>query len=328
MQPNLKKRSALEQAFTNVKSLASFVLKPQQVNIPQIIQVAQNVGTQVGEKVASVPYAIRDTRLNYQKKYGMPVNWNKVAEQEDRTVDFIESKPLVYQNLVGETFFPRPQQTARVSADLLPFFNDITPAQKTDPYLEQLKQQVLNSPNLRPVAKQSLSNIPIIYQKMKAGGAASGMGTQRPLIAISEKYRDPVRYPIRRGEDNYVKQSPGEAIKANEDAIKTIIQHELLHQTPRLIPMKLFHPKNQTIVNDFTKRWGKEYMKRPGALVEEMFADNALPPAYYWHVFKNLNPNSTKQDFLTHLRSWFVNNVNTSNPESQISNSRGQRVQK
>jgi hypothetical protein len=255
--------------------------------------VVNPIENDIGDIIASAPYTLSDINRNIQ----------------------VATRPLVvgkFQLLAGQND----------NVDVNPYNN--LPAPTTDSQLEAEKQKVLNSLNLRPRAREYLSKIPIYYEKAQ-NLPPNVLGVAHkdvfPSIAISEQLKT---VPL---ESEYLNQEgiTQEDIQKTQEAIKQknikqiddVIKHELLHQTPRLIPVGLFHPKNKAIIDYYVNRWGKDYMNQPGALVEEMFAEQDLPPAYYWHIFKNVVPDATPTDFISTLKSYFVNKINT--PDVSVS---------
>lgn len=294
------------------QAVQRFQQLPQQVQATgQLVnQGLQDRSSQLGESIVSIPYRMADYGNYMTQKFGEPVNFNEMDKNEKRIGKIIQSKPVKQQDFWAEQFFRMPQQIKTSSAQLMPLINDITPVPPADPKLEAIKQQVLNNPMLRPAAKEYLSKIPVVYENM---GDWGGRAKQK-YIAVSDKIKSP-------------------------QLIAIIIEHELLHKTPNLVPTSLFHPKNQEIVNNYTKRWGENYFNNndPRTLIGEMFAEQDLPPAYYWHIFKNINPKASNQDFISYLKSWFENEINnpslptTPNPNVQrpfvVPNSGGQKIQ-
>jgi hypothetical protein len=303
--------NVIGQSQPNVPQAHPFQIKPLKLQNP-IPKMVNNIGNQVSERIASIPYATTNIQRNLSNP--IPVDWNTAAKNQNIIDSVIGSQKPVYQPLTINSFYPQGQQ-APVSAKMAPNYQQIAPP--TNPYLEGIKQQILNSPNVRPSARAYLSKLPIAYEKQEDSAGQAHRGAY-PYIGINDIFNKPQKLvPVgTRFEDGSVVTKESQAALMRKAELIRIIKHELLHETPRLVPTEMFHPQNKAVVDHYTNQWGKDYMKRPKALVEEMFAEQNLPPAYYWHVFKNLNPKATKQDFVGYIKSWFVNNVNT--PQAPI----------
>ena len=259
-------------------------------------QINQNISS-IPDKIASIPFNMATNKMN--SMIGPPIKdpaSNYLYDNSDKIFNNMSPSSMdAYIGLDKEIY--RQQKTP--SASLMPQYkipsNKITNV-TSDPYLEGIKQKVLSSPNIRQPARDYLKKIPISYSEGNnlpyAGVAVQG---PNPQVLINKKYFDSIK-----NDPNIV---PGVIL---EDTIK----HELLHHTPKLLPKELFKPENKKVVDAYTQRWGKQYFNQPGSLVEEMFAENDLPPAYYWHIFKEINPQAKEQDFITALKSYFINNIN------------------
>lgn len=131
-------------------------------------------------------------------------------------------------------------------------------------------RQTLTNLGFRPAAVEYLSRFP---------------------VKVGEKYMND---PNAAGEayENFVGVTPQAATDP------AVLKHEYLHESPTTlnptsrfsqILMNILYPQLNAQKNEFTQRWGQEYMQRPGALQQEEFAENRFPPAYYYHILENPN---------------------------------------
>lgn len=285
-----------------------------------------NVGQQVNNMVASAPYTLNNVNLAVQKATLPPTTWDQSINRVNPMGNTInQNLPIKQPVLSGMSYNPDPYMNVQVLAgqnrdnvNIRPFNNE--PAPQSDPRLEAMKQNILNSPNLRDVAKNYQSNIPLTFENLPPTvmGNAANKGGEHPYIAISDRVLKPI-------DPRLSPQRQVEQKAYNQEQLNQIIEHELLHQTPRLVPTEMFHPQNKAVIDEYTQRWGADYMKHPKALVEEMFAEQDLPPAYYWHVFKKVNPKAKEKDFISALKSYFINKINTpeQTPEPTFNNGQG-----
>lgn len=264
------------------------------------------LGQQTENAIASAPFQYQNIKNNLGKNFKTPIDFSALAAEENRRnilYDTSTPRKKLEFNIPYDNYLPIKDTSATPRLGVYTYDN--SPRIQTESYLEQIKQKVLSNPNLRPVAKEYLSKIPITYGQVQPGAIAQaeGVGTDRPNVVVSDRFKK--QYP-----SSWSSQRIQDQKKYEQDQLEIIIKHELLHETPRLIPIKLFHPKNQPIINQYANRW-KGHISNPKDLIEEMFAESELPPAYYWHIYKQVNPKSTKSNFLDSLRSYFVNNLNT-----------------
>ncbi len=259
--------------------------------------------------VKDLPFNTAQISLNMQKQGKTPVTFSQAQKRDEQ---LYKMQDPIYRNSLGDAPVDNLLYDTTPNSGPSAGLND----QVTSPYyyvpdpspqLEAIKQQVLSQPNLRPAAKNYLSQIPITAQQPQndakwAGYAGGGKGTPEQYVAI-----DP-RVPgwMTLGPDASPEQRKAMQPKLDEQYLSSVIQHELLHQTPELLPTSLYQPKDQQQIQEYTQRWGKDYMKRPGALVGEMFAEQDLPPIYYFHIFKQVVPNATPQDFINEIKNYFL----------------------
>lgn len=314
----LKKK--LQQGVSNVGNFAkqsSQLLPP--VQAYNSIQQIKNIPNQI----SAIPYKLADAKIQSQMKNKMPADW---STPEGRQI--ASDKVMAAAPRWGQSFVPQSLQNIGGSVAQNPdswtgslnpvgqmqeFSNPLQrtyPKVETNPFLENIKQKVISG--LKPEARQYLSNIPIQYGELDKGtlGQSQAKESAGRNVVISDTFNKPVsdKLPLKR---------QAEVVDYTRQQLETVIKHELLHQTPRLVPTELFHPKNQPVIDQYTERWGTDYMKQsPNALVEEMFAEESLPPAYYWHIFKKVNPKATQRNFVDTMKSYFVNSVNTPAPMS------------
>lgn len=301
----------------------------QVAGIPQVRQQISNFSDNVGNTVSSIPYKVQENKIKFNFRNKTPVNWGDPVALQG-ALDKITSNapkwggsyvPPALTNIGGNvatnpnswtgSFDPVGQMQEFSHPQQMTYNN---PQINTSPMLEQIKQNVISK--LRPAAREFLNKVPIGFDKMDQGnlGQSRGKGTPGRNVAISDTFLKPANpnlSPAR--QEEYKKYQAGE--------LEKVIEHELLHQTPRLVPTNLFKPENEVVVKNYTERWGQDYMDRPGSLVEEMFAEQDLPPAYYWHVFKNVNPNATEKNFIDTLKAYFVNSINTPYTETAVAGS-------
>lgn len=299
----------IKNSLSKIRDTATNLFKPVQQAVSQVQQLPQQIqatgqlmgqglqerGNQISEGIASIPYNHATSQRNDRIQNGIqiggpPTQFQQIDNRNYRNAN--QYGKLAMDSITGEGAW---QPTAEPSAVRTPLFIDRTSVSPSNPYLEGLKKQVLSNPGFRPSAREYLSKIPIIYEDTPIGVEAQAHNSpelQNPYIGVSP---------------DSVNHGPSDI--TNENYVKSVIEHELLHQTPQLVPQSLFHPKNQPIIDQYTERWGADYAKQPGALVGEMFAQEDLPPAYYWHIFKNVNPQASQQDFLGYLNSWFTNEL-------------------
>lgn len=269
-------QNPIRSAQTGIQNWAT--ANPKQAT--NIINAPANITQAVTEPITSIPYRISQNKINEQSKglYNYPEK-------------YFPQTPVFQSRQPPEQFQNREPNMSYVPENLI----NIVPQKY--PQLEAIKRKVLGGENIRPSAREYLKQVPITFREQGIlqntyRGVSSGKGTPFREIGIN----------------------PNE--KMDSQQLEDVIKHELLHQTPNLVPKELFHPKNKQVISGYTQRWGQQYFKNPKALVEEMFANQDLPPAYYWHIFKEVNPKATKENFINHLKSYFVNNIN--NPPPQL----------
>ncbi|MCK9371548.1 hypothetical protein M0R04_16670 [Candidatus Dojkabacteria bacterium] len=276
----------------------------------------QQIPQQINNTISSIPYKMADRRIQNVAQNKIPVDWSNPVARQQGIDKVMANAPRWGRSFVPQSLTNIGGSVARNPDSWTGSLNPVgqmqdfsNPLQRTynapqitpSPLLENIKRNVISG--LKPSAREFLSNVPIQFGDIEAGGESRNKGTPGRNITINE---------------NLIKNEKDPNRKMVIDEITNIVKHELLHQTPRLVPTEMFHPKNKPVIDEYTNRWGTEYMKqRPTALVEEMFAEEALPPAYYWHIFKNVNPNATKKNFIDTMKYYFVNNINTDVPQTQ-----------
>ncbi|MCK9371239.1 hypothetical protein M0R04_15105 [Candidatus Dojkabacteria bacterium] len=332
------KKSAVDSFFEFVQKPLSNVFNKFSVGVnnplPQPFDINSVVKNKVKNSVQSFPFDLKTSVRSNPPVGALSVDTKKLNKQFNQDMQtYQKASPvgkLGLENILGEG--SENPLTKGASGQFKPYIRDTSPAPKSDPSLERIKMKVLSNPNLTPAAKNYLSKIPVSFEKYRPNkegrvpaGASYGSSdngivyAQNPYITISDKFKNPPSMvgidPFKTPEEAaiYKKQAIAEQTKA----LETVIVHELNHQAPRLVPVELFHPKNKVIIDQYVQRWGEKYMKNPGYLVEEMFAEQALPPAYYYHVFKSINPKASQQDFVGYLKSFFINKINTPAPVVQ-----------
>lgn len=287
-----------------------------------IINAPSKLTQTVTEPIASIPYRISDAKMKLQKTNMVPVSYKKMNKEGNLWDNKINSLPVAQQqpvaNLIwGESDFPNPISGSSANLQTQGYNTD-----KSDPALEAIKQKILAGENIRPSAKEYLSQVPIEYAKLftEAGqptsaGVASGAGTPNRRILINEDFIKP---QMRIDEDGTKRiEHPEETTTRINGGLDSVIKHELLHHVPEGVSLKTFKPENKTIINNYVNQWSKKYMNDKNGkldtkrLVGEMFAEQSLPPAYYWHVYKQVVPNAKPSTFLQTIKSYFINNINT-----------------
>jgi len=266
--------------------------------------------------VKDAPTNIARYNLNTQKSRMKPVTSQQLDIQDKKEEEMYNKmfSPIDRSETNDSIYMPWAQDAKyhESSAQLAQQPDAYVSNPESDPVLEKFKQKVLSNPNITEATRAYLSDIPISYRgsEEKFSGMSEAPGTPNRQIIINEKLKDQPREVVR--EDSVKQQS----VKIPDTQLEEVIQHELLHQAPRLLSTKEYKPINQKKVEGYIQRWGKDYMKarsadvnRGGALagvVEEMFAEKDLPSAYYWHIFKNVVPNATPQNFIDTIKSVFA----------------------
>ena len=234
--------------------------------LQQVMKQISNLGNNVRNTALDLPYKIANAKNSFNKAIqpNVPFSWD-----------------------TGRPPQPQRQTLSNFSFDLSN--NRPTGSAKMAPYMlgpesDMTKQQVadyLKSYGVRPAAIEYFSQIPVKQGADYVSGGDNVLGTsyQRP---------------------NFIGLKP--------NAPPGVLMHEYMHQVPRTINpksklssiiTKMFYPDIEKSNQEFTNRWGENYMKRPGALQEEQFAERRYPNFYYSHV---LEPRPVKKSFKTKFR--------------------------
>lgn len=269
----------------------------------------------VTEPIASIPYNLARNKIKAQSKNLITIPGKYYPE-----------RPPILQTRISDQRFSTPAPNMSYIPE-----DQILIKDENNPQLEAIKQKILAGENVRLSARQYLSDIPIRYAPVNMGdqnwgGVAVDANTPFREIVINPDIAQPQKIETAPGV--FRSETEQETAQRVDYQLNETIRHELLHQTPQLLPTKLFTPENKQVINDYVQRWGKEYFKNPKnkkfdtqRLVGEMFAEEALPPAYYWHVFKRVVPDAKPKDFIDQIKSYFVNNINNPQPTPQPTNS-------
>lgn len=256
--------------------------------------------------VQDLPFHRANIIMALQKRGRSPLTFTQYDKLSTQNAN-MNSNP-VYQSM--NQVSPVSQESANYGRN---FEGAITAtsypiAKASNPRLEQLKQQVLSNPNMRPAARQYLSNVPITYGT-KEGFESRGKGVAAFAAKKGLTDQEIVVNPRYAKSTKTIKFKDGSVYDQAfvDTKLKEVIEHELLHQAPRLIRQGHYNPENDSQVKSYTERWGKKYMSaRKGALVEEMFAEQDLPPVYYWHIYKNVTKNASPKGFIDSIVSYFT----------------------
>lgn len=237
-------------------------------------QVPKKTVKAVTQKAANVVYDIPYLMANienYLKSSIQPhVPWVDDAWKTDE--EWAAFKPTPRQELEWNMEDLTHVRTDEPSARLAPYYegptSDISP---------EALQQILAARGFRPTAANYLSKIPVkVGQRYMNSGDPRTLGEWHPMERfISLPDKDQLNNPD-----------------------LDVMRHEYLHAAPRLGPLSAknskvadFVLKNdkgmQNTVPVFTQRWGKQYMSRPGAMAEEMFAEGLYPTLFYNHILSN-----------------------------------------
>jgi len=253
-----------------------------------IYKSSNNIVNNVSNSISSVPYAISNMSINNQKKSKIGVTNEQYGQELDK----------VYAPYTDPQLEAMPEkQFKKLISPVEKKYYQLPP--KSDPALDQYKKELLSSQNLRPSAVNYLKDIPLTVNKLYGDtqGISMGQGTPTRQIQLSSDLinRPGNTYPsqmLRVGGN----QSINPMVLKKED-IKGVLRHEYLHQVPQGIPIFLAGTPDKQTENYYVDRWGKDYMGDKKTLMKEMFAEQDLPPQYYWHIFKKVSPNATPAQF-------------------------------
>ncbi len=263
--------------------------------------------------VKDLPFNAAQISLNMQKSGKTPITFSQANKKAEAM--FKMEEPL-YRNGLGDAPVDNLRYDMTPNSGSSAGLNDQVTSPNyyipdANPQLEAVKRQVLSQPNLRPAAKNYLSQIPVTAgtpspNEMQWGGHVGGTkGEPNQYIVVNPH----VPKWMTLGPDASPEQRKAMQPKLDEQYLSSVIQHELLHQTPELLPTSLYTPKDKQQIQEYTDRWTKKYMDQPGKLVGEMFAEQDLPPAYYYHIFSKLNPEATPQDFINEIKNYVLNYI-------------------
>ncbi len=263
--------------------------------------------------VKDLPFNAAQISLNMQKQGKTPVTFSQANKKAEAM--FKMEEPL-YRNGLGDApidnlrydMTPNSGSSAGLT-DQVTSPNYYVP--DANPQLEAVKRQVLSNPNLRPAAQRYLSQIPITYR--------TPLPDERPFAGVTDQELSgtPSQYIAINPNINLQTDNPSVLAQRSAEVNKqplaqtldSVIQHELLHNTPQLLPITTYKPSDKKQINAYVEKWSKKYMDQgPDRLVGEMFAEQALPSVYYWHIFKQVVPNATPQDFINGIKNLFINN--------------------
>lgn len=287
----------------------------------KIIDFPSKAVQAVTEPIAAIPFKISKFNIENSKKRMIPITMQQAEKAGQKDQEIFDK---LFPRNIPDAFIDEmllPQRIA-ASTEMLPEQTKYVIPYPSDPKLEQIKQRILNNPNIRPLAKEYLSNIPITYEESMGRFSGMSMGEETPgrQILINKDILKP-RMVKKAGDTIQRQETSRETAERVDIELNDTIKHELLHQTPELVPNKLFKPINKKVIDNYINRWSKEYFQNPEnkefdtkRLVGEMFAEEALPPIYYFHIFKQIVPDAKPSNFIQAIKSYFVNNIN--NPDS------------
>jgi len=198
-----------------------------------------------------LPYNVADIKYSLKKAIQPDYPFN----EQDWSTEYTPRKPtfkeLLSQSLEADRYTPTQSDSAKVRPLMLP-------PSKSDVDTKALLTQF----GFRPKAIDYLSKIPVKVGNNYVSERAIGTSYPEPrFIGVTPEYSN------------------------NSD----VLIHEYLHQAPRIIPNKfadLLYKQNQEDKQKYTRRWGKQYMSKPGKMTEERFAQRDLPSGFYKHIFQ------------------------------------------
>jgi len=277
-----------------------------------IIDAPSNFSQSVTEPIASVPFNRAKNKINLERK--------KLFVIPEKTL------PKMPAYVPQSRQYPEQFQTPAPNMSFVPE-DQLLIQRESNPELEAIKQRILSGKNVRPSVKEYLSDVPINYSPSgldnRWAGASLDAGNPYREIQINEDILKTRQIETAQGV--FRPETKQETTVRVDRTLNDTIKHELLHQTPNLVPEKLFQPRNQKVINEYSDRWGKKYFNNPKTqeldtdrLVGEMFAEEALPPIYYWHIFKKVVPQAKPINFIQAIKSYFSNNINNPQPETEI----------
>jgi len=141
------------------------------------------------------------------------------------------------------------------SGKIAPYYH----APKSEPILEAIKQEYLKNSNFTDDAKNFYSKIPIVSDNLETGAANMTMDPRVESYMTVDKKID----------------------LNDKEMQKQILEHELLHATPK-IPTAIL-PLNKKTQKDVEERW---QTKDKNTVKEEQWAEQQLPSILYKYIFK------------------------------------------
>ena len=310
-----QKQSPIVKNFvqTAQKGIQNWAIK-NPVRASNIVNTYENPTQAIGESIASIPYNQSRNKINLERKKLFVIP-EKTLPKQPAFIPQSRQYPEQFQTPAPNMSFV-PEDQMLIQRD-------------TNPELEAIKQRILSGKNVRPSVKEYLSDVPINYvdsQLADRNWAGASLDAGNPYREIQINPDIMKTRQIETAPGVFRPETKEETTIRADRTLNDTIKHELLHQTPNLVPEKLFQPRNQKVINEYSDRWGKKYFNDPktqkldtNRLVGEMFAEEALPPVYYWHIFKKVVPQAKPSNFIQAIKSYFSNNINNPQPETEFS---------